>query len=93
VEFIARRTRLQLGRAAFAGSQFADAVLPFSRYLKSHPGDIGARSVLAISQFMTGKRWRSYTQRYSIYTALSEKHWNSKDRSNTLSKNSALPSD
>jgi tetratricopeptide (TPR) repeat protein len=42
------------GRAAFAGSQFADAILPLSRYLKSHPDDIGARSVLAISQFMAG---------------------------------------
>ncbi|WP_251106790.1 tetratricopeptide repeat protein [Alloacidobacterium dinghuense] len=41
-------------RAAFAGSQFADAILPVSRYLKSYPDDNGARSVLAISQFMTG---------------------------------------
>jgi len=42
------------GRAAFAGSLFADAIPPLSRYLKSHPDDTGARSVLAISQFMTG---------------------------------------
>jgi tetratricopeptide (TPR) repeat protein len=42
------------GRAAFAGSQFADAIMPLSRYVKSHPDDIGGRSVLAISQFMTG---------------------------------------
>ena len=42
------------GRAAFAGSRFADAIAPLSRYLKAHPDDIGARSVLAISQFMTG---------------------------------------
>jgi tetratricopeptide (TPR) repeat protein len=42
------------GRAAFAGSQFADAILPLSRYVKAHPEDTGARSVLAISQFMTG---------------------------------------
>jgi len=42
------------GRAAFAGSQFADAIMPLSRYVRSHPDDIGARSVLAISQFMTG---------------------------------------
>ncbi len=42
------------GRAAFAGSQFADAIHPLLRYVKSHPDDIGARSVLAISQFMTG---------------------------------------
>ena len=42
------------GRAAFAGSQFADAIMPLSRYVKAHPDDIGARSVLAISQFMTG---------------------------------------
>jgi tetratricopeptide (TPR) repeat protein len=41
------------GRAAFAGSQFTDAVMPLSRYLKSHPDDTGVRSVLAISQFMT----------------------------------------
>jgi Flp pilus assembly protein TadD len=40
------------GRAAFAGSQFADAIMPISRYLKAHPDDTGARSVLAISQFM-----------------------------------------
>lgn len=42
------------GRAAFAASRFADAIMPLSRYVKSHPDDIGARSVLAISQFMTG---------------------------------------
>ena len=41
------------GRAAFAGSQFTDAIMPLSRYLNSHPDDTGARSVLAISQFMT----------------------------------------
>jgi tetratricopeptide (TPR) repeat protein len=42
------------GRAAFAGSQYGDAVMPLSRYVKAHPDDPGARSVLAISQFMTG---------------------------------------
>jgi tetratricopeptide (TPR) repeat protein len=42
------------GRAAFAGSQYADAVMPLSRYVKAHPDDNGGRSVLAISQFMTG---------------------------------------
>jgi tetratricopeptide (TPR) repeat protein len=42
------------GRAAFAGSQFADAIMPLSRYLKSHPNDTGARGVLAFSQFKTG---------------------------------------
>jgi tetratricopeptide (TPR) repeat protein len=41
------------GRAAFAGSQFADVIIPLSRYVKLHPDDTGARSVLAISQFMT----------------------------------------
>jgi tetratricopeptide (TPR) repeat protein len=41
------------GRAAFAGSQYADAILPLSRYVKAHPDDTGARSVLALSQFMT----------------------------------------
>lgn len=42
------------GRAAFAGSQYADAVMPLSRYVKAHPDDTGGRSVLALSQFMTG---------------------------------------
>jgi tetratricopeptide (TPR) repeat protein len=42
------------GRAAFAGSQFAGAIAPLSRYVKSHPDDVGGRSVLAMSQFMTG---------------------------------------
>ena len=42
------------GRAAFAGSQYADAVPPLLRYVKAHPDDSGARSVLALSQFMTG---------------------------------------
>jgi tetratricopeptide (TPR) repeat protein len=42
------------GRAAFAGSQYGNAVPPLSRYVKSHPDDTGGRSVLAISQFMTG---------------------------------------
>jgi tetratricopeptide (TPR) repeat protein len=36
------------GRAAFAGGQFADDIMPLSRYLKSHPDETGARSVLAI---------------------------------------------
>ena len=43
-----------LGRAAFAASRFSDAVGPLSRYVTSHPTDTGARSVLAISQFMVG---------------------------------------
>jgi hypothetical protein len=46
--------RARSGRAAFAGSLYADAVLPLSRYVKAHPDDSGARSVLALSQFMTG---------------------------------------
>lgn len=41
------------GRAAFAGSEFAEAVPPLSRYVKAHPDDIGARSVLGISRYMT----------------------------------------
>jgi tetratricopeptide (TPR) repeat protein len=41
------------GRAAFAGSQYGDAIAPLSRYLKAHPDDNGGRSVLAISQFKT----------------------------------------
>jgi tetratricopeptide (TPR) repeat protein len=43
------------GRAAFAGSQYAEAVLPLSRYVKAHPDDSGARSVLGLSQFLSGK--------------------------------------
>ena len=42
------------GRAAFAGSQYAEAIAPLSRYLKSHPDDSGGRSVLALSQYMIG---------------------------------------
>lgn len=42
------------GRAAFAGSQFAEAIPPLSRYLKAHPDDLGARNVLGISRFMNG---------------------------------------
>lgn len=42
------------GRAAFAGSRFADAIMPLSRYVKAHPDDTGARSALGISQFMAG---------------------------------------
>jgi len=42
------------GRAAFAGSEFAEAIPPLSRYVKAHPNDSGARSVLAISDFMAG---------------------------------------
>jgi len=42
------------GRAAFAGSQYAEAVLPLSRYVKAHPDDPGARSVLGLSQFLSG---------------------------------------
>jgi tetratricopeptide (TPR) repeat protein len=42
------------GRAAFAGAQFADAILPLSRYVRAHPDDTGARSVLVLSQFMIG---------------------------------------
>jgi tetratricopeptide (TPR) repeat protein len=43
------------GRAAFAGSLFADAIPPLTRYIQAHPDDPGARSVLGISQFMAGK--------------------------------------
>jgi tetratricopeptide (TPR) repeat protein len=42
------------GRAAFAGSEFAEALPPLSRYVKAHPEDAGARSVLGISRYMTG---------------------------------------
>ena len=43
------------GRAAFAGSLFAEAIPPLTRYLRAHTDDPGARSVLGISQFMVGK--------------------------------------
>jgi tetratricopeptide (TPR) repeat protein len=43
------------GRAAFAGSQYAEALLPLSRYVKAHPDDAGGRSVLGLSQFLSGK--------------------------------------
>ena len=43
------------GRAAFAGSLYAEAVLPLSRYVKAHPDDSGARSVLGLSQFLSGR--------------------------------------
>jgi tetratricopeptide (TPR) repeat protein len=42
------------GRTAFAGSEFREAIPPLSRYVKAHPDDSGARSVLAISSFMAG---------------------------------------
>src|SRR5581483_931649 len=41
------------GRAAFAGSLFADAIPPLSRYTHAHPDDTGARNALGFSQFMT----------------------------------------
>lgn len=43
-----------LGRAAFAASRYADAIAPLTRYVKAHPSIAGARSVLGISEFMTG---------------------------------------
>jgi predicted Zn-dependent protease len=43
------------GRAAFAGSLYAEAILPLSRYVMAHPDDSGARSVLGLSQFLSGK--------------------------------------
>lgn len=43
------------GRAAFAASQYAEAIPPLSRYLKSHPEDAGGRSILGLSQFLAGK--------------------------------------
>ena len=43
------------GRAAFSGSQYAEAILPLSRYVKAHPDDSGGRSVLGLSQFLSGK--------------------------------------
>jgi predicted Zn-dependent protease len=43
------------GRAAFAGGQYAAAILPLSRYVKLHPDDVGGRSVLGLSQFLSSK--------------------------------------
>lgn len=43
------------GRAAFAASKYAEAILPLSRYVKAHPDDAGGRSVLGLSQFLSGK--------------------------------------
>ena len=43
------------GRAAFAGSLYTEAILPLSRYVKANPEDAGARSVLGLSQFLSGK--------------------------------------
>ena len=42
------------GRAAFAGGRYAEAIMPLTRYVKTHPEDVGGRSALAISDFMTG---------------------------------------
>lgn len=43
------------GRAAFAASLYADAILPLSRYVQAHSDDSGARSVLGLSQFLASK--------------------------------------
>lgn len=40
------------GRAAFSAQLYAQAVLPLSRYLATHPQEAGARRVLGISYFM-----------------------------------------
>jgi tetratricopeptide (TPR) repeat protein len=40
------------GRAAFSASRFGDALLPLSRYLRSHQDDSSIRIALGISQFM-----------------------------------------
>lgn len=40
------------GKAAFAASQFDEAVGPLGRYLKGHPQDAWARSALGTSEFM-----------------------------------------
>lgn len=41
------------GRAAFSAGVPAEAVGPLSRYLRMHPEDQGARTVLGLSQFLT----------------------------------------
>lgn len=41
------------GRVAFLSKRFADAIPPMTRYVRSHPTDMVARSELAISQFAT----------------------------------------
>ena len=40
------------GRAAFSGRRYDQAVAPLTRYLQSHPEDIGARSTLAVCFFL-----------------------------------------
>jgi tetratricopeptide (TPR) repeat protein len=42
-----------MGRAAFMGADFSDAIAPLSRYLRSHPADTSIRGALAMSHFMT----------------------------------------
>ena len=41
------------GRAAFAAGRPADAIAPLTSYIRTHPGDDGARNVLGVSQFLT----------------------------------------
>jgi Flp pilus assembly protein TadD len=41
-----------MGRAAFMAADFSEAIMPLSRYLRSHPADPGIRGALAMSQFM-----------------------------------------
>jgi tetratricopeptide (TPR) repeat protein len=41
------------GKAAFSASKFREAIVPLSRYLRSHPDDQQIRATLGISQFMT----------------------------------------
>jgi tetratricopeptide (TPR) repeat protein len=40
-----------IGRAALLAGQYEQAVPPLSRYLKEHPQDVSARSVLALALF------------------------------------------
>jgi tetratricopeptide (TPR) repeat protein len=43
---------VNLGRAAFAAGDYADAVGPLGRYVATHPAEEGARATLGLSQFM-----------------------------------------
>lgn len=45
---------LNWGRAAFDASRYADAIGPLTRYLRVHPTEQKIRTILSISQYMTG---------------------------------------
>jgi tetratricopeptide (TPR) repeat protein len=42
------------GRAAFAGHLYPEALPPLTRYVQGHPENVGARSMLGVTQYMVG---------------------------------------